>query len=135
MSRLHYLAVVLALGAASCGDDNVVAPTPTVPVTVTDTFSGTLTPNGAISYPFVTASSGDVRVYISALTPDPTLIVGLSLGTWNGVACQIVLSNDKATLASGVTGTASGSGSLCARVYDVGNVTTPATYEIQVVHP
>ena len=135
MSRLHYLAVVLALGAASCGDDTVVTPTPPAPVTVTDTFAGTLTPNGAASFPFVTASSGDIRVFISALTPDPTLILGLSLGTWNGASCQIILSNDKATLASGVTGTASGSGSLCARIYDVGNITNPATNEIQVVHP
>jgi hypothetical protein len=135
MRRSAFFALLCALGAAACGDNNVTTPTPSVPITVTDTFSGVLTPNGATSYPFVTASSGDIRAIISVLKPDATLVVGLSLGTWNGAACQVILSNDKAGLASGVSGTASGSGSLCARIYDVGNVTTPSTYEIQVVHP
>ena len=62
-------------------------------------------------------------------------MVGLSLGTWNGTSCQIVLANDKATQAAVVIGTASSAGSLCVRVYDVGNVADPITYEIQVVHP
>ena len=51
MSRLRFLAVAMALGAAACGSDTPTTPTtPTTPVTVTDTFAGTLTPNGAASY-------------------------------------------------------------------------------------
>ncbi len=62
------------------------------------------------------------------------MILGISLGTWNGNTCQVVLAKDNATLGSIVLGTASSAGTLCARVYDVGNLTEPASYEITVVH-
>lgn len=135
MSRLRFLAVVLALGASACGNDTPTTPTTTTPVTVTDTFAGTLTPSGAASYSFTTAASGNVIATISSLAPDSALVVGLALGTWNGNACQVVISKDQATQSSYVTGAASSAGSLCVRIYDVGNVVDPATYQIQVNHP
>src|SRR5258705_12549460 len=81
MSRLRFLAVVLALGAAACGNDTPTTPTTTTPVTVTDTFAGTLTPSGAASYAFTTAASGNVIATLSSLAPDSALVVGLALGT------------------------------------------------------
>ena len=136
MSRLRILAVSMALGAAACGSNTPTTPTtPTTPVTVTDTFAGTLTPNGAASYTFTTATSGTVTATIATLSPDPTLIVGLALGTWNGNACQIVLSKDSATQSSFLVGQGSQASTFCVRIYDVGNVVDPATYEIQVNHP
>ena len=42
------LATLLAVSAAACSDDPITAPTPGPPVT--DTFTGTLTTNGAVSY-------------------------------------------------------------------------------------
>ncbi len=135
MSRLKCAALaVLAAAAASCGDGTTTTPTPTVPPTLTDTYSGTLNRNGAASYSFTMSQSGDVQATLTSLAPNATLLVGLSLGTWNGVSCQVVLANDKATTFSRVVGAASGAGSLCVRIYDVGNVTEPVTYEIQVVH-
>lgn len=136
MSRLQFLAVVLALSAAACGDDSSIGViTPPTPTTVTDTFGGTLNQNGAESYPFITSSSGGVTATLSTLAPDSALEVGLSLGTWNGSACYVVIAKDKATQSSSVLGQASSAGSLCVRIYDVGNVTDPVTFEVQVVHP
>jgi hypothetical protein len=136
MSRLRVLAAMaLALGTAACGSSTPTTPTTTTPVTVTDTFAGTLTPNGAASYNFTTASSGSVTATLATLSPDTTLIVGLSLGTWNGNACQVVLSKDSATQFSFIVGQAAQASTFCVRIYDVGNVTDPATYEIQVNHP
>ena len=136
MGRVGRLAmVVTALCASACGDDTPSTPTPTTPVTVTDTWAGALNRNGAASYSFSTAASGNVTATISSLQPDSTVVVGLSLGTWNGTSCQVVLANDKATQSSYLIGTASAAGSLCVRVYDVGNVVDPLTYEIQVNHP
>jgi hypothetical protein len=135
MSRLRFLAVALALGAAACGNDTTTTPTPTTTVTVTDTFSGTLTTSGAASYAFTTAASGQVVATIATLAPDSTLVVGLSLGTWNGNACQIVITKDQATQSSYVVGQASSAGSLCVRIFDVGNVINPTTYDVQVNHP
>src|SRR5262245_38469664 len=127
MSRLGILAVACALGAAACSSDTPTTPT-TTPVTVTDTFSGTLTQNGAASYPFITAASGSVQATLTTLAPDATLIVGMSLGTWNGSSCNVVIVKDKAGLQSTLLGQASASGSLCVRIYDVGNVIDPITY-------
>jgi len=135
MSRLRFLALAFALGAAACGSDTPTTPTPTTPVSVTDTFAGTLTANGAASYTFTTAASGAVTATLTTLAPDSTLIVGIALGTWNGNACQIVLSKDSATQLSFLVGQASQASTFCVRIYDVGNVTDPATYEVQVNHP
>ena len=136
MSRLRVLAAVaLAVGAAACGSDTTTTPTPTTPVTVTDTFAGTLTQNGAASYNFTTATSGTVTATLGTLNPDPTLIVGLALGTWNGNNCQIVLSKDSATQASFIVGQASQATTFCVRIYDVGNVSGPQAFEILVNHP
>ena len=66
---------------------------------------------------------------------DSTKAISMALGTWNGVTCQIVLANDKATLGSIITGVSSGSSSFCARVSDVGMLTESVTFEITVVHP
>jgi hypothetical protein len=134
MSRLKYLTVALALTAAACGSSDSGNPTtPTIP-TVTDTYSESLTKNDAVTKSFVTSQSGPVTATLTTLAPDSTLVVGLALGTWNGTACQVVLANDKATQGSVVDAQASTSGNLCVRVYDVGNVTTPTTFEVQVVH-
>ena len=59
----------------------------------------------------------------------------MALGTWNGNACQIVLSKDSATQSSFIVGQASQANTYCVRIYDVGNVADPATYELQVNHP
>jgi hypothetical protein len=95
--------------------------------------------NGAASHSFVSQASGSVRVTLSSLSPDPAQIVGLSLGTWTGTACQIVIAADRATQLSSITGAVNTttSGSLCARVYDVGTITAgrPVTYEVTVEHP
>ena len=59
----------------------------------------------------------------------------MSLGTWNGIACQIVIANDKASSGTVVTGTASAIGNLCVRIYDIGEVSGTASYSISVFHP
>ena len=135
MSRLRFLVVALALGAVSCGSNTATTPTPITPVTVTDTFAGTLTANGAASYTFTTATSGSVTATLATLSPNTALVVGLALGTWSGNACQIILSKDSATQFSFIIGQASQATTLCVRIYDVGNVVDPTTYEVQVNHP
>jgi hypothetical protein len=135
MSRLRFLAVAFALGTVACGGDTTTTPTPTTPTTVTDTFAGTLTTNGAASYAFTTALAGTITATLATLTPNSTLVVGIALGTWNGNACQIILSKDSATQNSFIVGQASQANTYCVRIYDVGNVTDPQTYELQVNHP
>jgi hypothetical protein len=127
--------LLLAPLAAACGDDNPTTPTAPTPVAVTETFSGTLTPNGGRTHEFVVQQAGTVTVRLSALAPDDTINIGLSLGTWNGAVCQAILSNDRAALNATVTGTAQQTGLFCGRVYDAaGSLTTATDYTIDITH-
>ncbi len=137
MQRLMRTLTLTALVAvaAACGDDATTPTTPTPPVTVTETFSGSVTRNGAATHTFATQASGTVTATLTTLAPDSALVIGLSLGTFNGSACQLVITKDDATQGTVVTGGVSTLGNLCVRVYDVGNITDPITYDITVVHP
>jgi hypothetical protein len=124
-----------ASAAAACGSDNIFNPTPgTPPVAITEPFDGTVTVNGASTQPFTVSTIGRVDAKIVALSPDDTVTVGLSLGTWNGAACALTITNDAAVLNTTVTGTAQTIGQFCARVYDVGKLSATTTYTIQVTH-
>jgi hypothetical protein len=130
--------LLLPFIAAGCGGDiqDIIGPTPD-PVIVTETFTGTLTVNGATSHPFPVnfSSGGDVTAVLKTLAPDSAAVVGFSLGTWNGTACQAIISNDRATQAVSIAGLATAAGTLCARIYDIGALAASLDYEIEVVHP
>lgn len=141
MSRyLTALILAGALGASACsGSGTTTTDTTTAPSLgiLTDTFTGTLNVNGAQSFPFAVTAAGTVSATLAAVAPDATLVVGLSLGTWNGANCAVVLSNDVAVQGNTITGTASNAGNLCVRIYDVGHVTAaaPVGYTVSVSHP
>jgi len=132
------LAFAVVVTLVACGDDDLQNPTsPTPAPTVTETFSGTVNQNGAATHNFSSQASGTVTATLTTLAPDSSLVVGLALGTWNGSVCQQILPNDRATQGTVITGGVSSFGSLCVRIYDVGNIPAgqPASYEITVVHP
>lgn len=129
-------ALTLSLALAACGSDEPTTPTtPTTPTAVTETYADTLGRNGARTHNFSSAASGTVTATLTTLGPDSALVIGFSLGTWNGSSCQIVLAKDDATQGTVLTGGVSSFGSLCVRIYDVGNIIVPINYEITVVHP
>jgi hypothetical protein len=135
MSRFKFAGMLaFALATAACSNNTTTSPTPTTSTTVTDTFNGTLNKNGASSFPFSVSAAGYVYATLTSVA-DGTTAVGLSLGAWNGTSCTTVLSNDAAAQGTTITGSATGVGTLCARVYDVGKVVDPLDYQITVVHP
>jgi hypothetical protein len=127
--------VAASLIMAGCGnspDESVVAPPPP---TLTENFSGTLTLNGGTTFPFAVTLAGNITAQLTTLSPDSTKPVGLSVGTWNGSICQIILPNDNSVQGSVVVGTASTTGSYCVRIYDAaGTVVNPQMYTIDVFH-
>ena len=138
----HRLLLVPLMGlAAACGSDSnstVTTPTP-LPTVLTETFSGTLGRNAAFTHPFSVTDSGSVSVFLitSADTRNPdnnAIPIGVSLGTWNGVSCAIVVANDNVSPGTSITGTATAAGNLCVRVYDVGFIPSSASYELLVDH-
>lgn len=123
---------ILAMGA--CNNTPIVT-TPTPGTPLTDTWSGTLSKNGAFTHSFPISTLGSITATIVALAPNSAQIVGLQLGVWNGVSCTAASSTDTATTGSSITLTASSAGIVCVRLYDVGFVDDPVLYQLQVVHP
>jgi hypothetical protein len=135
---LRLLAILCVAGSApACSGTIANLATTTAPSTTpsTDTFSGTLSRNGAFTYPFAALQPGTVTASYTSVGTDNSITLGLGLGTWNGSACQILIANDNATAGVLVSALANAAGSLCVRVYDVGYVVNPLSYEVKVVHP
>jgi hypothetical protein len=133
LSRTALLA--LALVGPGC-DNGPGAATPPTPVFVTETFTGTVELNGAISHGFTVSSGGPTTAEITALDPSGAFI-GFQLGTWSGVVCTAVLSNDAGTLASVLKANTQSAASLCVRMHDPNGTLTanPVTYSVKVLHP
>jgi len=143
MRRLFGRALLLipTLGmVAACGGSSSSTPTTptTLPTVLTETFSGILTKNSAYTHPFTVTDSGDVSVFLitsaDAAHPDNAIPIGVSLGTWNGISCAIVIASDNVSPGSSITGRATAAGNLCVRVYDVGFVPGSANYELLIDH-
>jgi hypothetical protein len=135
IARGIVLAALAALAGACGSTTTVVAPTP---VTITETYSGTLIPASAGTFTFTTLTGGSVVSTLTALGPDSTKTVGLSLGSFNGVVCTVLLDNPSASQGFSFNATTSSIGTYCVRVYDNGSTTTdgvPYTFTITVAHP
>src|SRR6185503_14613494 len=95
--------------------------------------------NSAFTHPFSVTDSGDVSVFLIASVDardanNNSIPIGVSLGTWNGASCAIVIANDNVAPGSSITGRATAAGNLCVRVYDVGFVPAASTYELLSDH-
>ena len=135
MSRALLILCSSALTAA-CGDNT---PPPTLPSAgpppvITETFAGDLNRNGAITFPFLAGASGDIRATLVSI-PEDVSAIGLSLGTWNGSACQVIIASDSAVQGAVVIGQTSVASNLCLRVYDVGKIPALASFQVTVAHP
>ena len=143
LARPILFVALAALTTTACSDNTLsqlAAASTTTPTTQTDTFVGTLSKNGAFTHIFTISTLGAVTVSVVSLSPSSTQLVGLSLGVWNGSACSTSpqtggSANDTATTGSSITLNATAAGNLCARLYDVGYITTPVLYTMQITHP
>ncbi len=134
----YFVAPVMLLAAmtlAGCSSNNDLPDTPTQPspVQITQSFSETLNVNGARTHEFTVDRAGTVTAQVKTLS-DQAAVIGVSLGTFNGLACAILLSNTAATLNTMVTGTAQSTGRFCVWVNDVGKLTAGVNYTIEVTH-
>jgi len=129
-------AALLALAAWACDSGNPLYPTAPTPTYVTDTFEGTLTVNGAQVFSFTAVTAGNVTSTLTSLGPDSDIKIGMSLGTWSGTQCTLVVTNDSVGQGDTVTATSSAGGALCVRVNDpAGRLVEPLPFLLTVVHP
>jgi len=127
-------AMMVAAAGCDSGSQNPITPTPPV-IPVTDTFTGSINVNGAMTFTFAAAGAGSLSATLTSLTPDTTVQVGFLMGVWNGTTCQATLANDASFQGTVILGQVNGIGTLCARIFDVGKLTDSTSFEITVVHP
>ena len=134
-AKFLVIPLLTATTFAGCGssNDSTDLPTAPTPVTVTETFSGSLNVNGAQNHSFTVNTAGTVSAQIKTLS-DQAATIGISLGTWNGVACTIIIRNTAAVLNTAVTGTAQQTGQYCVSLNDVGKLTAGVDYSVDVTH-
>ena len=137
---------VLLLGTA-CSHNSTTAPSATSTTTTTtvatptvsETFTGTLPVGGFKFYSFNIAANGTVNVTLNKISGTgvpSTIQVGLGIGTPSGIDCSTSVAVTAGTTAAApqTTGTF-GPGAFCVRVYDVGNLFAPASFNITIAHP
>ena len=143
LARSIALLALAVLSTSACSDNTLsqlAAASQTTTTPQTDTFTGTLSQNGAFTHIFTIQTLGAVMVTIINLSPNTSQLVGLSLGVWTGSACSTSpatggSASDVATTGTSITLNATAAGNLCARLYDVGFVTQPVLYTMQITHP
>ena len=119
IARGVVLAALVALTSACGSTTTVIQPTP---VTVNESFQGTLIPASAGVFTFTsTLTGGTVVATLTALGPDSTKTVGLAIGTFNGAVCTVILDNPAATQGFSFNATSSSVGTYCVRIYDNGS--------------
>ena len=130
-------ALVLPAVLAS-GCDSTTTPTSTdtsgTPISITETFQGTVAVNGAATFSFGVTTLGAVTATYKSISPASGATMGLALGIWNGSSCGVVIANDNAIVNSTVVGNASAAGTLCVRAYDVGRLSATQTIELSITH-
>lgn len=131
-----FAALILLAASIACDDAGPTEPTdPTPAPTFTETFSGVLSRNGALTFPFAALASGTATATLNVVLPDNTVPLGFAMGTWNGTTCQAIITNDNALEFTQIAGTIGAAGLLCLRVYDIGRVATTVNFTVSVIHP
>jgi hypothetical protein len=124
------LLLIAPLLAAGCGGGPV-----DPSKNVTETFPGTLQPQGGQRFTMSINNTGEFSVKITALSPNPTSVVGTEFDF--GANCEaLVQRNNFSTLNTVVlNGPILQKGPYCVVIYDIGVLTTAQNFTITVSHP
>jgi hypothetical protein len=130
----------LALLLTACGNNSNSTTTPTktpAAPTTSERYVATMGVGGSSFYSFSVSQYGTVNVTLTAVSgfDDPTVAIGLGLGQPSGFGCS---PSTTATTSAGSTPqltTTYEIGVYCLRVYDVGNLNGPLTFDVTIAHP
>ena len=135
------LAFLGMLSAAACNNgSSSTLPAPS-PAMVSDSFTGTVQPQGSQFDTFQVGAAGTVSVTLTTAGPPSTIFMGLGLGVpatgANGQpTCSLVNSaNAQAGTTPQIGASTTTAGTLCVSIYDEGNQTGPVDFSITITHP
>jgi hypothetical protein len=103
----------------------------------TETFSGTINPQGFEAHAFSVTKNGEISIKVTALAPLDSIPVGViwaqasSNGDCNGAVLQSGFGNLNQVAIVGQIF----QGTYCVLVYDLGILTAAETYTVSVSHP
>ena len=131
---------VMITSACSNPISDLFGKSPTAPSTntpTTDTFNGTVAPNGSLVFTFSVATAGNVAVTLTAVSPATTGPLGLGVGPSSNGNCTIANSTSGATAGGSPQLSAMESpGNYCVKVSDAGSlIMTSSTVTVTVTHP
>jgi len=136
MHRVFLTVGAVLLTAACSSNPTIITPTPPTTIVTEPPFVATLAPDQqAHTFTFAVGGAGTVTATLTSIAPDSNDVIGISLGTWNGSACQIVLPDDQATQNQSITAVLNSAGNLCVRAYVTAPLPGVETCTIVVTHP
>jgi hypothetical protein len=110
--------------------------TPSSSTPTTDTFNGSLAPNGSLVFTFSVATAGSVAVTLTAVSPATTGPLGLGVGPSSNGSCTVANETSGATAAlNPQLSTTENPGNYCVRVSDAGTLVTTSSVTVMVTHP
>jgi len=130
--------VIIASSCTNWLNDLTGGGSPNKPSTTstTDTFNGTLAPNGSLVFTFSVATAGSVAVTLTAVSPPTTGPLGLGVGPSNLGNCTIASSTSGATAgASSQLSATENPGNYCVKISDSGSLMATSTVTVTVSHP
>lgn len=131
------LAVLSSSGCSPLGptSPSTGLPNPTIAV---ENFSGTLPVNGLVYYSFSVVDGGTTYLTLLSVKEggvDTDALITIGLGTPRGTSC---VATNMLSVKSGGSPQVSGTtnrGVHCAMVFDPGNLTTDATFSLNIARP
>jgi len=143
MSAVKTLAAAALAAAMSACSGNSSA-TPAAPTVIagssTVLFEGQLEVGGSAFYSFTVQATGSANLMLASVTTtkepgaSSPVVLGLAFGTPLGTDCTITTALPaSAGLTSQLVNNLT-PGTYCARVYDIGNLTSTVNFAIRIVH-
>src|SRR4051794_37379873 len=109
---------------------------PSTATSTTDSFNGALAPNGSLVFTFSVATTGNVAVTLTSVSPPTISPLGLGVGPSSSGSCTIANSTSGAIAAGNPQLSAmENPGTYCVKVSDAGSLAATSTVTVSVTHP
>jgi hypothetical protein len=139
-TTLYHYRLVASDGTVTINGSDLQFTTATTPQQTAESFSGTLAPQSSSFFSFPVYQAGMVNITLTGLTTTslvslPNTVVGVGFGTPGGQGCSLSSSVNTTEGAVPQLNLTSAAGISCVEVFDIGNLTSPADFLVNIVHP